>query len=43
MNIEQKVSFSQVVSRGCGIDVHKKIVVATIDGEGIKKETWEVS
>ena len=25
----------------CGIDVHKKIVVATIDGEGIKKETRE--
>jgi transposase len=36
-----QVSFNQVVSRGCGIDVHKKIVVATIDGEGIKKETRE--
>lgn len=36
-----KVSFSQVVSRGCGIDVHQKMVVATIDGEGIKKETRE--
>ena len=37
----EQQSFSQVVSRGCGIDVHKKIVVATIDGEGIKKETKE--
>lgn len=39
--MEQQVSFSQVVSKGCGIDVHKKIVVATINGEGIKKETKE--
>lgn len=36
-----QVSFNQVVSRGCGIDVHKKVVVATISGEGIKKETRE--
>ncbi len=36
-----EVSFSQVVSRGCGLDVHKKVVVATIDGEGIKKQTRE--
>ncbi len=34
-----QVSFKQVVSRGCGLDVHKKVVVATIDGEGIKKQT----
>lgn len=34
-----QVSFKQIVSRGCGIDVHKKVVVATIDGEGIKKQT----
>lgn len=33
------VSFKQVVSRGCGIDVHKKVIVATIDGEGLKKQT----
>jgi adenine-specific DNA methylase len=26
------VSFSSVVLRGCGIDVHKKVVVATING-----------
>ena len=36
-----QVSFKQVVSRGCGLDVHKKVVVATIDGEGIKKQTRE--
>jgi transposase len=37
----QNVEFKQVVSRGCGIDVHEKILVATIDGEGLKKETRE--
>ena len=36
-----EVSFKQVVSRGCGLDVHKKVVVATIDGDGIKKQTRE--
>lgn len=36
-----EVSFKQVVSRGCGLDVHKKVVLATIDGEGIKKQTRE--
>ena len=35
------VVFEQVVSRGCGIDVHKKVIVATIDGLGLKKETRE--
>ncbi len=30
----ETVEFAQVVSRGCGLDVHKKTVVATIDGEG---------
>jgi transposase len=38
-----QVTFKQVVSRGCGLDVHKKVVVATIDGEGIKKQTREFS
>jgi transposase len=33
------VVFNQVVHRGCGIDVHKKLVVATICGEGLSKET----
>jgi len=36
--MDTQISFNQVVSKGCGIDVHKKVVVATIDGEGIKKE-----
>lgn len=33
------VHFSQVVSRGCGLDVHEKNVVATVDGEGLVRET----
>lgn len=35
------VSFPSMVSRGCGINVHKKVVVATINGSGIRKETRE--
>lgn len=35
------VEFEQVVSLGCGIDVHKKMVVATINGKGLKQETRE--
>ena len=37
----EAVRFEQVVSRGCGLDVHKEVVVATIDGEGIRKVTRE--
>jgi transposase len=33
------VEFEQIVLRGCGLDVHEKTVVATIDGEGIVRET----
>ncbi len=33
------VTFPQLIQRGCGIDVHLKVVVATIDGVGIPKET----
>ena len=29
---------TQVVSRGCGMDIHKDVVVATVRGEGIKQE-----
>ena len=36
-----QITFDRVVSRWCGLDVHKKTVVATIDGDGIKKETRE--
>lgn len=35
------VQFEQVISRSCGLDVHKKTVVATIDGEGLKRSTRE--
>jgi transposase len=35
----QEVYFEQVVARGCGLDVHKETVVATVSGTGIKKET----
>ena len=37
------VSFEQIVERGCGLDVHKQTVVATIGGVGIKEETREFS
>lgn len=33
------VEFEQIVMRGCGLDVHEKTVVATIDGQGILRET----
>ena len=33
------IEFEQIVLRGCGLDVHEKNVVATIDGEGLTKET----
>ena len=33
------VSFEQVILRGCGLDVHKDVVVATISGEGLRTET----
>lgn len=37
----ETVAFEQVVSRGCGLDVHKETVVATIDGEGLERTTRE--
>jgi hypothetical protein len=39
--MEKKIEFEQVIERGCGIDVHKSLLVATIRGTGIKKETRE--
>ena len=33
------VEFTQVVSRGCGMDIHKEVVVATVRGLGIQQET----
>ena len=37
----QTVEFEQVVERGCGIDVHKSLLVATVRGKGIDEETRE--
>lgn len=34
-----EVVFEQIVERGCGMDVHKDSVVATVSGLGIKQET----
>ena len=36
---KNKVEFEQIIERGCGIDIHKKVLVATIRGTGIKEET----
>lgn len=33
------VEFEQIIDRGCGLDVHEKSVVATIDGSGLVRET----
>lgn len=38
-----KIQFEQVVTRGCGIDVHKKVLVATIRGTGIEEQTRDFS
>ncbi|WP_245189537.1 IS110 family transposase [Lunatimonas salinarum] len=35
----QTVNFDQLIKRGCGIDVHKNLIVASIRGEGIREET----
>src|SRR5699024_6321019 len=36
---DNNIEFEQVVARGCGIDVHKSLIVATIRGTGIREET----
>lgn len=35
----QTVHFDQLIKRGCGIDVHKSLIVATVKGEGLQEET----
>jgi len=40
---KELISFEQVVERGCGLDVHKETVVATIQGKGIKTITKSYS
>lgn len=37
------IEFEQIIERGCGIDVHKKVLVASIQGKGIKAETRSFS
>jgi len=39
--MKKKVEFEQVIERGCGLDVHKENVTATILGKGIKQQTRE--
>ena len=34
-----KIEFDQVIERGCGIDIHKKVLATTIRGKGINEET----
>ncbi|MEA3317233.1 MAG: IS110 family transposase [Bacteroidota bacterium] len=36
---KQEITFEQVVEKGCGIDVHKKVIVATIKGTDIQETT----
>ena len=33
------INFDQIVERGCGLDVHKNLLTATINGKGLKEET----
>jgi transposase len=37
------MEYTSEIERGCGIDVHKDVVVATIDGKGLKRQTREFS
>jgi transposase len=39
--MKEAVEFRQIVSRGCGLDVHKQTVVATIEGTGLTRESRE--
>jgi transposase len=38
---KKQVAFEQVIEKGCGLDVHKENVTATIMGQGIKQKTKE--
>ncbi|MGV8093529.1 MAG: IS110 family transposase [Mangrovibacterium sp.] len=39
MNKKEVIEFEQVIERGCGMDVHKDLIVATIQGKDIKTQT----
>jgi transposase len=36
---KQTMEFEQIIERGCGLDVHRDTVVATVIGKGIQTET----
>jgi transposase len=38
-NKKEVIEFEQVIDKGCGIDIHKKVLVATVRGKGIRVET----
>lgn len=38
-NLMVNVTFPQLIQRACGIDVHSEVVVATINGDGLQRET----
>lgn len=40
---KRTIQFEQIIERGCGIDVHKKLLVATIRGVGLREETRDFS
>ena len=37
--MNKTIAFEQVIERGCGTDVHKKVLVATIRGSDLKERT----
>lgn len=39
--MEPEVRFPQLIARGCGLDVHKNLIVASVSGEGIEDSTRE--
>ncbi|MBW3545103.1 MAG: hypothetical protein KY428_05775 [Bacteroidetes bacterium] len=36
-----QVAFPQLISRGCGLDVHKNLIVASVSGKGQEEQTRE--
>jgi len=43
MEKQEGIIFEQIIERGCGIDVHKQVIVATIKGEEIEEATQTYS
>lgn len=39
METTETTNIEQIIERGCGLDVHKETVVATVMGKGLKTET----